>query len=135
MLRTIDIAGTVESIAQINADLLYQCYNTFYNLNNMVLSIAGNIDEDKILEMCDKLLKNNGNPELETAFEPEPDTVCQKEVVQQLEIAVPMFNIGFKAKPETGIDALRAGIQRRRLLLFNFRRGIEKSPYGTRQNY
>ncbi len=107
----IDIAGTVESIAQINADLLYQCYNTFYNLNNMVLSIAGNIDEDKILEMCDKLLKNNGNPELETAFEPEPDTVCQKEVVQQLEIAVPMFNIGFKAKPETGIDALRAEIE------------------------
>lgn len=107
----IDIAGTVESIAKINADLLYQCYNTFYNLNNMVLSIAGNVDEDRILEMCDKLLKNNGNPELETAFEPEPDTVCQKEVVQQLEIALPMFNIGFKAKPETGIDALRAEIE------------------------
>ncbi len=107
----IDIAGTVESIAKINADLLYQCYNTFYNLNNMVLSIAGNIDEDRILEMCDRLLKNNGNPELETAFEPEPDTVCRKEVVQQLEIAMPMFNIGFKAKPETGIDALRAEIE------------------------
>ena len=29
----IDIAGTVESIAKINADLLYQCYNTFYNLS------------------------------------------------------------------------------------------------------
>ena len=56
----IDIAGTVESIAKINADLLYQCYNTFYNLNNMVLSIAGNIDEDRILEMCDRLLKNTG---------------------------------------------------------------------------
>lgn len=107
----IDIAGTVESIAEINADLLYQCYNTFYNLNNMVLSIAGDIDEDRVLELCDKLLKNNGNPELETAFEPEPETVCQREVVQQLEIAVPMFNIGFKAKPETGIDALRADIE------------------------
>lgn len=107
----IDIAGTVESIAEINADLLYQCYNTFYNLNNMVLSIAGDIDEDRVLELCDKLLKNNGNPELETAFEPEPETVCQREVVQQLEIAVPMFNIGFKAKPETDIDALRADIE------------------------
>lgn len=107
----IDIAGTVESIAEINADLLYQCYNTFYNLNNMVLSIAGDIDEDRVLELCDKFLKNNGNPELETAFEPEPETVCQREVVQQLEIAVPMFNIGFKAKPETGIDALRADIE------------------------
>lgn len=107
----IDIAGTVESIAQINADLLYKCYYTFYNLNNMVLSIAGNVDEDKVLELCDKLLKNNANPELETAFEYEPETVCEKEVVQQLEIAIPMFNIGFKAKPESGIDAVRAEIE------------------------
>lgn len=107
----IDIAGTVESIAQINADLLYKCYYTFYNLNNMVLSIAGNVDEDKVLEMCDKLLKQGGNPELETAFEDEPDTVCKEEVVQKLEISMPMFNIGFKAKPEKGLDALRAEIE------------------------
>ncbi|MDE6595339.1 MAG: insulinase family protein, partial [Oscillospiraceae bacterium] len=107
----IDIAGTVESIAQINADLLYKCYYTFYNLNNMVLSIAGNVDEDKVLEMCDKLLKNNDNPELETAFEDEPETVCKEEVVQKLEISMPMFNIGFKAKPEKGLDALRAEIE------------------------
>ena len=33
----IDIAGTVESIQKIDADLLYKCYNTFYNLHNMVL--------------------------------------------------------------------------------------------------
>lgn len=104
----IDIAGTVESIAQINADLLYKCYYTFYNLNNMVLSIAGNVDENRVLELCDKLLKQGGNPKLETAFENEPETVCQKEVVQKLEIAMPMFNIGFKAKPETGIEALKA---------------------------
>lgn len=107
----IDIAGTVESIAQINADLLYKCYYTFYNLNNMVLSVAGNVDEDKVLEICDKFLKQGGNPELETAFEDEPETVCKNEVVQKLEISMPMFNIGFKAKPEKGLDALRAEIE------------------------
>ena len=31
----IDIAGTKESIAQINADLLYRCYYTFYKLHNL----------------------------------------------------------------------------------------------------
>lgn len=107
----IDIAGTVESIAEINADLLYKCYYTFYNLNNMVLSIAGNVDEDKVLEMCDRLLKQGGNPELVTAFEEEPETVYQKEVVQKLEIAMPMFHVGFKAKPEKGIEAVRAEIE------------------------
>lgn len=107
----IDIAGTVESIAEINADLLYKCYYTFYNLNNMVLSIAGDIDEDRVLELCDKLLKQGGNPELETAFEPEPESVCQKEVTQKLEVAIPLFNIGFKAKPKSGIEALKAEIE------------------------
>ena len=107
----IDIAGTVESIAEINADLLYKCYYTFYNLNNMVLSIAGNVDEDKVLEMCDKLLKQCGNPELVTAFENEPETVYQKEVIQKLEVAMPIFHVGFKAKPENGIEAVRAEIE------------------------
>ena len=37
----IDIAGTVESIAQIDAELLYKCYYAFYDLNNMVLTAAG----------------------------------------------------------------------------------------------
>ncbi len=107
----IDIAGTVESIAEINADLLYKCYYTFYNLNNMVLSIAGDVDVDKVLEICDKCLKQNENIELETAFEDEPETVCKSEMVQKLEISQPMFNIGFKAKPESGIDALKAEIE------------------------
>ena len=107
----IDIAGTVESIAEINAELLYKCYYTFYNLNNMVLSIAGDVDVDKVLEICDKCLKQNENIELETAFEEEPETIVEKEVVQKLEIAQPMFNIGFKAKPESGIEALKAEIE------------------------
>ncbi len=107
----IDIAGTVESIAEINADLLYKCYYTFYNLNNMVLSIAGNVDEDKVLEMCDRLLKNNENPELITAFEEEPETVYKHEVTQKLEISMPMFHVGFKAKPEKGLDAVKAEIE------------------------
>ena len=32
----IDIAGTVESIQNINKELLYKCYNTFYSPTNMV---------------------------------------------------------------------------------------------------
>ena len=35
----IDIAGTVETIAEITPEILYECYNSYYNLNNMVLCI------------------------------------------------------------------------------------------------
>jgi predicted Zn-dependent peptidase len=107
----IDIAGTVESIAEINADLLYKCYYTFYNLNNMVLSIAGNVDEDRVIKICDRLLKPNNNIELETAFEEEPMIVAKKEVVQQLEVSMPIFNIGFKMKPAKGIDMVKAEVE------------------------
>ncbi len=32
----IDIAGTVESISKIDKQILYNTYNTFYNLSNMM---------------------------------------------------------------------------------------------------
>jgi len=81
----IDIAGTVESIAKINADLLYQCYNTFYNLNNMVLSIAGNIDEDKILE----IQKDKESIRLELTVSEELEKNTQEQIAafsQELEV-------------------------------------------------
>lgn len=107
----IDIAGTVESIAKINAELLYQCYNTFYNLNNMVLSIAGNVDVDRVLALCDELLKPCKNMQLQTEFEDEPETVAQKEITQKLEVAVPLFNIAFKAKASSGKEGLKAEVE------------------------
>ncbi|MCH5323742.1 MAG: insulinase family protein [Eubacterium sp.] len=97
----IDIAGTVESIAKIDKDLLYRCYNTFYNLNNMVIAIAGNFDVDKTLEICDRLLKPSEDPELETKIPDEPYEVLTKRSVQKLSCAMPLFNIGFKLPNDT----------------------------------
>ena len=47
----LEIAGTVESIAEIDADVLYKCYNTFYNLSNMALVLVGDIDPEKAGEV------------------------------------------------------------------------------------
>lgn len=107
----IDIAGTVESIAKIDADLLYKCYNTFYNLNNMVLAVAGNVDVDVVLRLCDELLKPCEDIGLETFFQDEPESVVKHEVLQKLEVATPLFNIGFKGKPVSGLNAIRAEIE------------------------
>lgn len=46
----IDIAGTVESIAEIDKDLLYLCYNTFYHPSNMILFVVGNVDPEQAIE-------------------------------------------------------------------------------------
>lgn len=92
----IDIAGTVESIAEITPELLYRCYNTFYNLNNMVLCVAGKVDVDKVLELADRMLKQNPPVTVEKTFAEEPRTVVTDYVEQKLSVAVPLFQLGFK---------------------------------------
>lgn len=104
----IDIAGTIESIAEIDADLLYRCYHTFYNLNNMCLSIAGNCDVDEVLKIADKYLKPCEDIKLETEFLDEPVETNKKQIIQKLPVGMPLFHIGFKAKPLHGKELIRA---------------------------
>ena len=95
----VDIAGTVESIAQINADLLYACYHKFYNLHNMVLTVAGNFSVDTVLQLADRILKPAPPMTIERFSRPEPRQVVRSRTVQKLPVAVPMFQIGLKGVP------------------------------------
>lgn len=45
----IDIAGTVESIDQITADMLYKNYDTFYHPSNMQLFVIGQIEPEETM--------------------------------------------------------------------------------------
>ena len=92
----IDIAGTVESIARITPELLYRCYRTFYNLHNMVLCVAGKMDVEKVLALCDKMLKPSTPQEIRRIFREEPAEVVQPRVEQRLSVAMPLFQLGFK---------------------------------------
>ena len=92
----IDIAGTIDSIAQIDDQLLYACYNRFYNLHNMALAVVGNVTVDQVLRTADRLLKPSENIEIERAFPNEPAQVCEHLVEQKLSVAVPMFMLGYK---------------------------------------
>lgn len=100
-----DIAGTVESIAKITPELLYRCYNTFYNLGNMVLAIAGNFQVDKALAVCDKMLKPAAPVTVQRVFPQELDTIVQPVVEERLSVASPLFQFGFK---EPGADQPRS---------------------------
>ena len=102
-----DIAGTVESISRIDAPLLYKCYDTFYNLNNMVLSIAGNINADTVLEICDKHLRPCEDKGLETVFPDEPDEIVSPEIREKQPIGASIFQIGYKCRPAAGIAHLK----------------------------
>ncbi len=94
----IDIAGTTDSIAKITYKTLYDCYNRFYDLSNMFLILAGDFNEDEVLEFVDKNLKveKSGADKPNTVIEDEPDSVKENYVVTKLDVAKPLFSIGFK---------------------------------------
>lgn len=106
----IDIAGTVDSIAQIDRDLLYRCYRTFYNLGNMVVAIAGNFDVDAAVRIIEENLKESEPVRIETRTPEEPAGVVEREHVQKLSVAIPLFNIGYKQPVPDEAEELHAQI-------------------------
>ena len=99
----IDIAGTIESIAEINAELLYSCYNTFYNLSNMALSVAGNVTKDQVIAIADRILKKEEPVCFEQIVPEEPADVMQDYIEEELGVDIKKFALGFK---ETLTDIL-----------------------------
>ena len=97
-----DIAGTVESIAQITPELLYKCYHSFYNLNNMVLCVAGDVDPALVEEAADRQLKPAPSLSVKSVFEPEPQGIVTARAEKKLAVSVPLFNLGFKDVPCEG---------------------------------
>lgn len=91
-----DIAGTVESIAKITPQTLYDCYNAFYSPSNMFLCAAGNFDPDEVVEVCESRLKKSSQFKVETTPYTEPYEINKKVMRLQMPVAKPMFEIGFK---------------------------------------
>ena len=93
------IIGTVEDINSINKDLLYTCYNTFYNPSNMFLVITGNFDKDKIIDV----IKNNQSKKNFKKLDnikmnkiKEPDKVVKKESIIKINTDIPKFAYNIK---------------------------------------
>jgi predicted Zn-dependent peptidase len=100
-----DIAGTIESISHITADYLYKCYNTFYNLSNMAIVIAGDVEPEKILKVIESGIKKNEpfTEEIKRIYPEEPKSVCKHYEEKKLSVAMPLFMMGFK-DTDTGYD-------------------------------
>lgn len=92
----IDIAGTVDSIAQIDDKLLYECYNTFYNPSNMFICIAGNVKTEKVLAQIENGMKPSEVVTVKSAIFSEQKEVKNHYTEQSLEVSKPLFCLGFK---------------------------------------
>ncbi len=118
----IDIAGTVDSIAEITPEILHKTYKCFYNLSNMVLCISGNVEMDDVLEVADKVLDVPDEKINITRITPvEPDEIAKEKIVQALDVALPLYHIGLKLKhPETAEEKYRFFVETNILLTLLF---------------
>ncbi|MCK4260825.1 MAG: insulinase family protein [Halanaerobiales bacterium] len=95
----IDIAGTVESIYQINRELLYKCYQTFYHPSNMVLFIMGDVHPEWIFELVQKNQDRKDfilQPPIKRYYADEPKGVNEKRIESRMSVSRPIYNLGFK---------------------------------------
>ena len=92
----LDIAGTVESIAEITPELLYGCYETFYNLHNMVLAVSGNVTPEQVLRVADRMLRPGPDRRVERAPFSEPREAVSSRVEDRMPVAAPLFYLGYK---------------------------------------
>ena len=96
----IDITGTIETIGKIDKDILYKCYNTFYNPSNMAIVICGDFNPDEIIEEVKKrLIKKEANGQIKRIYPEEPEEIVKNRIEQKLEVSQPLYTIGIKDKP------------------------------------
>lgn len=112
----IDIAGTERSIADIDSDLLYKCYRTFYNPANMFVCVAGAVDADAVFAQVEAAVRAGDGRAIERSAHEEPDEVQKHYVEQRLSVSQPMFCMGFKEKCERPLTTLRQRLESNILL-------------------
>ena len=108
-LIRVDVLGTSQSIREITPQLLHDCHRAFYTPGNMLLCVVGDVDPDEVAQIATEILGSSPRPVGEK-LRPwnEPMSVSGENPVMQMEVAMPMFNLGFKCEPSgTGAEAIR----------------------------
>ena len=92
-----NICGSIESISEITPELLYRCYRTFYNPNNMALIVCGDVDPEAVMQIVDATLTEEFRACAFTRVIPnERRDVFRAYVEDRMEVAKPLFCIGIK---------------------------------------
>ena len=97
------ILGTCESIREITPELLYDCHRAFYTPGNMILCVVGDVDPDRVAQIAKEVLGTEKRPVGEKLRRWNEDmALADSGSEAEMDIAMPMFQIGFKCEP-TGL--------------------------------
>ena len=95
----IDIAGTVETVSQIDKETLEKCYHTFYHPSNMMLFVVGQFDVEEMMG----LIRNNQQKKsfikesvIQRKVVKEPNDVAKKNEVLKMDVLMPKVIVSMK---------------------------------------
>ena len=96
----VPILGDRASIAEITPRVLTDCHRAFYDPSNMILCVIGDVDALDVERVALEVL---GSEKREAGEKLRPwqetMTCARQEVSAQMEVAMPMFQLGFKCEP------------------------------------
>lgn len=103
----LEIAGTIESVAQITKELLYDCYNTFYTPSNMVVVVVGDLNPDEVFSTVDNMIQFKDRS-VEKEYPDEPEELNKEYIDQKLTVSMPLFYMGVKDNVRvSGLELLK----------------------------
>jgi len=106
----VPILGTKETISHITPQVLHDCHSAFYTPENMILCVVGDVDMEQVCRIVNEAMPEvSGVAARRVENYPEPMTCDTHYVSEVMEVAMPMFQLGFKCESAgTGESAVRA---------------------------
>jgi len=94
------ILGTKESIARITPQILTACHQAFYRPGNMMLCVIGEVDPEEVCRIAAEQLPKEDKASVTRQDTWQEEMTCpEKLVTKKMEVAQPMFQLGFKKEP------------------------------------
>ena len=101
------VLGSLEDIASITKEDLYNTYNTFYHPSNMILTISGNIDIDGTMKFIKDYYSRHDfgkAKEIEIKEKDEPTKVVKEKEIIYKENQTKEIYINYKVKKNNKLD-------------------------------
>ncbi len=93
------ILGTRQTIAQITPQVLYDCHRAGYRPENMILCVVGDCEPEEISQRAWELTRDMPCPQVQMQTGWAEAMECPRHLVKsRMEVARPMFQLGFKCE-------------------------------------
>ena len=103
------ILGSRETIARITPEVLTACHRAFYRPDNMLLCVVGDVEPEQVLPIAHQMLPRASSDTVKRTdrWEENMCPPCDR-AEAQMEVAMPMFQLGFKCEDAGfGPEAIR----------------------------